>query len=108
MGPFGKAESKRIVVRLPKRTVVKVYGPGSFLGLMNPIMTSLMVSLGLWEARESELTQAMEQDAQQMANQGYRILSTQELRWPLLGFPYLRVTYELIGGPRRHDLGEVP
>jgi hypothetical protein len=99
MGLFGKAEPKRIVVKLPKRAVVKVYGPGNLLGLMNPIMTSLMISLGLWEARESELTQALAQDAQQMASQGYRIVSTQEIRWPLLGFPYFRVTYELVGGP---------
>jgi hypothetical protein len=32
MGLFGKAEPKRIVLKLPKRTVVKVYGPGSFVG----------------------------------------------------------------------------
>jgi hypothetical protein len=96
MGLFGKAEPKRIVLKLPQRTVVKVYGPGSFLGLMNPVMTSLMIKLGFWDARESELTRVMEEDAQEMANQGYRIVSSQEFKMPLLGFPYQRVTYELI------------
>lgn len=36
MGPFGKDEPRRIVLKLPKRTIVKVYGPGSFFGLLNP------------------------------------------------------------------------
>jgi hypothetical protein len=31
-----------------------------------------------------------------MANQGYRIVSSQEFKMPLLSFPYQRVTYELI------------
>jgi hypothetical protein len=96
MSLFGKPESKRIVLKLPERTVVKVYGPGSFLGLMNPFMTALMVRLGFWEARESELVGAMERDAQDMASQGYRIVSSQEFKMPLLGFPYWKVTFALI------------
>lgn len=96
MGLFGKAEPKRIVLKLPKRTVVKVYGPGSFLGLMNPVMTSLMIKLGFWDARESELIHVMDQDGQEMADQGYRIVSSQAFKMPLLGFPYQKVTYELI------------
>ena len=92
---FGSGGPKKIVVQLPKRVVVKVYGPGSFLGLMNPFMTSLMVRLGLWDARESDLIELMERDAQAMANQGYRIVSSREFKMPLLGFPYWRVTYEL-------------
>jgi hypothetical protein len=96
MGLFGKNEPKRIVIRLPKRTVVKVYGPGSFLGLMNPFWTAVMVRLGLWDARESDLVEAMERDAQEMANQGYQIASSQAFKMPLLGFPYQKVTYELI------------
>jgi hypothetical protein len=43
---FGKTEMKRIVLKLRERTFVKVYGPGSFLGLTNPFMTALMVRLG--------------------------------------------------------------
>ncbi len=31
-----------------------------------------------------------------MANQGYRIVSSKEFKMPRLGFPYQRVTYELI------------
>jgi hypothetical protein len=96
MGLFRKTESRRIVLKLPERTIVKVYGPGSFLGFMNPFMTALMVRLGFWEARESELVGAMERDAEDMASHGYRIVSSQEFRMPLLGFPYRKVTYELI------------
>jgi hypothetical protein len=59
-------------------------------------MTSLMIKLGFWDARESELVRVMEEDAQVMASQGYRIVSSQEFKMPLLGFPYQRVTYELI------------
>jgi hypothetical protein len=94
MGLFAKTE-KRIVLTPPKRTVLKVYGPGNFLGLLNPVMTSLMVALRFWEARETELTAAMERDVQEMARQGYRVASSQEFRMPLLGFPYWKVTYEL-------------
>jgi hypothetical protein len=38
----------------------------------------------------------MERDAQDMASRGYRIVSSQEFKMPLLGFPYWKVTYALI------------
>jgi len=59
-------------------------------------MTSLMVRLGFWDAQESDVIEEMERDAQVMASQGYRIVSSQEFKMPLLGFPYEKVTYELI------------
>jgi hypothetical protein len=58
MGLFRKAEPKRIVLKLPKRTIVKVYGPGSFLGLMNPVMTSLMIKLGFCRTHKRWPTRA--------------------------------------------------
>ena len=96
MGLFGKAKPKRIVVKMPKPIVVKMYGPGGFVGLLNPFVTAVMVARGSWREPEVEL---IEKDTQEMAKQGYRMVSSQQYKLPLLGIAYQEVTYELVDAP---------
>lgn len=59
-------------------------------------MTALMVSLGLWRRPSQEvLLHQAEIDAQKMADQGYRVVSSEEREIPLFGVAYQKVTYEL-------------
>jgi len=95
MGLFGEAK--------PKRVVVKEYGRDSFLGLINPIMTFLLLGARGANYRSSyqdRLTQKMEDDAAAMARHGYRIVSSREYARPAFGVSYLKVTYELVEPPK--------
>jgi hypothetical protein len=79
--------------------VVKEYGRDSFLGLINPIMTFLLLdSRGAnYRSRyQDRLAQKMEDDAAEMARHGYRIVSSREYARPAFGISYLKVTYELV------------
>jgi hypothetical protein len=90
MGLFGKAE--------PKRVVVKEYGRDSFLGLINPLMTFLILSGRGSTARsnyQARLIEKMEDDSVAMQRLGYRMVSSREYERPALGITYFKVTYEL-------------
>ena len=83
----------------PKRVVVKEYGRDSFLGLINPIMTFLLLGARGANYRsnyQDRLLQKMERDAAKMARHGYRIVSSREYERPAFGISYLKVTYELV------------
>jgi hypothetical protein len=85
--------------RAPERIVVKEYGRDSILfAAVNPVMSAIMVSLGLNARMQSEerLALRIERDAVAMRQRGYRIASTHEYRVPLFGVTYRKVTYELI------------
>lgn len=86
MGLFGSSRPRR---------VVKTYGVDTLFGMVNPMLTMMMVSLGLWRRRgPEEHLHEMERDAQEMVNRGYRIVSTQDYELPQLGISYQKVTYE--------------
>jgi hypothetical protein len=89
--------------REPKRVVVKEYGRDSFLGLINPIMTFLVLGASGRAGRsayQTRLTEKVERDAIEMARRGYRVTSSQEYERPNLGITYFKVTYELIEPPK--------
>ena len=95
MGLFGEAK--------PKRVVGKEYGRDSFLGLINPIMTFLLLGARGANYRtqyQDRLAQKMEDDAAEMARRGYRIVSSREYARPAFGVSYLKVTYELVEPPK--------
>lgn len=81
----------------PKRTVVRVYGADTLLGLLSPLLTAFMVSRGAWGPRDAAALRAMEIDAQKMANRGYRVVSSERYELPMFGAAFQRVTYELAG-----------
>lgn len=94
MGLFGEAK--------PKHIVVKQYGRDSFLGLINPIMTLLILGGRGTRGRsnyQARLMENMEKDAAAMIRQGYRISSSREYERTALGISYYKVTYELIDPP---------
>lgn len=93
MGPFGTAKPK---------LVVKTYGRDSILfGLVSPFFAALTAGKAGTPSRLESQTRAMENDANDMARQGYRIVSSREYQLPFLGILYHQVTYELIDPPRR-------
>ncbi len=77
-----------------RRTVVKTYGRGSFLAFLGPLFAYFMASRGMngWEERAQR---DMRDDAVAMEARGYRVVSADEYRVPLLGIAWFRVTYEL-------------
>ena len=95
MGLFGEAKRKHIVV--------KEYGRDSFLGLINPIMT-LLILCGRGTTGQSNyqarLMEKLEKDAAAMLKRGYRIASSREYERTTLGISYYKVTYELIDPPK--------
>ena len=91
MGLFGRGAAKRIVV--------KEYGRNSFVGLAVLPLALLLGRQGMENRREAQVRE-MEKDAAEMLKRGYRIVSTQEYRLPLLTISYLKVTYELMDAPR--------
>jgi hypothetical protein len=95
VGLIGKAK--------PKRVVVKECGRDSFLGLINPIMT-LLILCGRGTTGQSNyqarLMEKLEKDAAAMLKRGYRIASSREYERTTLGISYYKVTYELVDPPR--------
>ena len=95
MGLFGDAK--------PKRVVIKEYGRDSFLGLINPIMTFMILGgrgANYRSNYQDRLLQKMQDDAAEMAGHGYRIVSSREYERPALGISYFKVTYELVEPPK--------
>jgi hypothetical protein len=95
MGLFGDAKRKHVVV--------KEYGRDSFLGLINPIMTLLILGgrgTGGRSNYQARLMENMEKDAAAMFRRGYRISSSREYERATLGISYYKVTYELIDPPK--------
>jgi hypothetical protein len=82
----------------PARVITKTYGRGSFLGLLSLPFAFLMASRGMRGWQESA-ARAMEDDAVEMARQGYRITSSNEYGWPIFGITYYKVTYERVDAP---------
>jgi hypothetical protein len=81
------------------RIVVKTYGRGSFLGLLSPLIAYLMAARGMCGWEDSTF-RAMEKDAVDMAQLGYRIASTEEATIPVFGVASYKVTYERIDPSR--------
>jgi hypothetical protein len=81
-----------------RRDVVKTYGRGSLLGLLNPFLAAFMAAMGM-SGWQQAAAREMEDDAVAMARQGYRVVSSQELGIPRLGIVYYQVTYEPIDSP---------
>jgi hypothetical protein len=82
----------------PPRVVAKTYGRGVLLGLLSLSFAFLMASRGMRGWQESA-ARAMEDDAVEMARQGYRITSSGEFGWPMFGITYHKVTYERVNAP---------
>ncbi len=76
-----------------RRTITKLYGRGSFLAFLSPLLAYFMAARGMngWE-RSAE--RHMQQDALAMQAKGYRIASAEEFRLPVLGIAWFKVTYE--------------
>jgi hypothetical protein len=87
MGLFGSDKAKRIVA--------KEYGRNSFLALAVLPIALALGRQGMESRREAQARE-MEKDAAEMLKRGYRIVSTQEYRLPLLSISYLKVTYEVM------------
>ncbi len=87
MGPSRRTKPTR---------VTRTYGRWTLLGLLSPMLTSLMVSLGIWSPHEPETLSAAQRDAQRMVDDGYRVVSSDEYAIPLFGVAFLKVTYELV------------
>ena len=85
----------------PWQVIVKTYARGSFLGLLGPLIAFFMAQRGM-NGWQTSAFREMEQDAVELASQGYRIASTEEFGIPLLGIVSYKVTFELIG-PQRND-----
>ncbi len=63
----------------PKRIVLKIYGRDSILfGLVSPIFAALMAGRTGTPRRLECQTRMMENDANDMAKEGYRIVSSRE------------------------------
>jgi hypothetical protein len=62
MAPFAKGKQPT--------TVVKLYGVENLVVGLNLFMTAVMVSLGLWPPRESDLLRKVEADAQKRSSRG--------------------------------------
>lgn len=82
----------------PGPTVVKIYGAGSFLGLLSPLLAFLMARQGVTGWQQLAIRD-MEDDAVAMARRGHRVVSSDEIAIPLLGIIAYRVTYERSGEP---------
>jgi hypothetical protein len=82
----------------PRRVITKTYGRGSLLGVLSLPFAFFMASRGMrgWQA---SAVAAMEDDAVEMARQGYRIRSSREYGWPIFGITYYKVTYERVDAP---------
>ncbi|MGZ6265641.1 MAG: hypothetical protein ACXWN4_01875 [Candidatus Limnocylindrales bacterium] len=95
IGFFGKAK--------PRRVVVREYGRDSFLGLLNPLMTFLILGARNATARtnyRARLIEKMEDDSVEVRRLGYRVVSSREYERPALGITYFKVTYELVQPPK--------
>jgi hypothetical protein len=81
-----------------RRVVVKTYGRGSLLGFLSPLIAFLMVARGMngWEA---SAFRDMERDATEMIKKGYRVVSSDEHGFPVLGIAWFTVTYQLVEPP---------
>lgn len=90
----------------PKRVVVKSYGRDSLLLWVNPLIASLLVSMGLRVGLRSdaEVLDRMEKDALAMGERGYRVAASDQFDLAVIGAPggkasWYRVTYELAAPP---------
>jgi hypothetical protein len=80
------------------KRVVRTYGRWTLLGLLSPLLTAFMVSRGVWGSREGETLRAVEEDAQRMANAGFRVVSAEKYAVPFFGVAYVKVVYERTDG----------
>jgi hypothetical protein len=94
--------SMKLFRRTRRRLVVKTFGRDSLLVWLNPFISALQAAMGLRIGirSDAELLQRMDEDAMEMAKEGYRVVSADRYDLPLLGIAnrnayYYRVTYEL-------------
>lgn len=72
--------------------MTRIYGRGSLLGLLAPLLAYIMAAAGM-RGWEEVARRQMEDDANRMARLGYRIETTEEVRLAAFGIVYYRVTY---------------
>jgi len=84
--------------------VTKLYGLRSLLAVISLPLAFISAVRGGngWQARSAR---DAEQDAMEMARQGYRVVSAEERSWPVFGIYYQRVVYELETGRPDRPLG---
>lgn len=77
----------------PDQLIVKTYGRGSLLGFLSVVLSWAMARQGMhgWQERARR---EMEDDAVAMERLGYRVVTADEVGYPLLGITWYRVTYE--------------
>jgi hypothetical protein len=80
-------------VESERPVIVKQYGRGSLLGYLSLPLALLMAAAGMRGWQQSAL-RAMEDDAVEMAKEGYRVAATDEYGWPAFGITWYKVTYE--------------
>ena len=75
-----------------RETITRTYGKGSFLAFLGPLLAFFMARRGMngWEAIGAR---QMQRDVLAMQERGYRVLAADEMRLPLLGVTWFRVTY---------------
>jgi hypothetical protein len=76
------------------RTVTKMYGRESLLGFLSPLLAYVMAGAGM-NGSERRAERDMQADAAVMEARGYRVVSADEYRWPVLGIAWFRVVHEL-------------
>ena len=73
--------------------VTRTYGRGAFLAFLSPLLAFLMARRGM-----DGLAQRAEADVQRdvlaMEDKGYRVVSADEYRLPVLVIAWFRVVYE--------------
>jgi hypothetical protein len=102
--------SMNLFRRARPRLVVKTFGRDSLLVWLNPFISALQAAVGfrIGFRSDAELLQKMEEDAVEMAKDGYRVASADRYDLPLIGIPnrtayYYKVTYELAEGIDKPD-----
>jgi hypothetical protein len=85
---MGRSEAR------PQSIVVRTYGRGSLLGLIQPLFAWLMAQAGL-HGWEQSARADMERDAQAMLRRGYRVTAVDEYALAPFAITWFRVTYVL-------------
>lgn len=80
---------------------MKTYGTDSLVGLLSPLLGMLFASQGMRARLQSEarILAKMEADAEVMARQGYRVVSSVTYEIRAFGVAWEKVTYELVDPP---------
>jgi hypothetical protein len=73
--------------------VTRTYGRGAFLAFLSPLPAFLMARRGM-DGLAQRAEAEVQRDVLAMEDKGYRVVSADEYRLPVLGIAWFRVVYE--------------